>query len=139
MSSAVDDQAAGMGKSAILSLQKSIAGISEFVLTDDLMSPVITPVLDLSQVTADAKTLTDVLAKTPVTVGASYSAAKSADATYKANADAVAASAGGGDVTTVNYTQNNTSPKALSTADVYRGTSNQLSIIKKGLPGAQSS
>lgn len=139
MSSAVSEQASGIGKDAIFALQKSIAGISEFVLTDDLMSPVITPVLDLTQVTADATKLTDILAKTPVAVGASYSAAQRADVSHQANLEALAATAAAGDTTNVNYTQNNNSPKALSTADVYRGTSNQLSVIKKGLPGAKPS
>jgi tape measure domain-containing protein len=139
MSGAVNKQAAGMGKDAILALQKSIAGISEFILTDDLMSPVITPVLDLSQATTDAAKLSDILAKTPVAVGASYSAAKSADAGYQANAEALAAAAVPVATTDVTYNQYNNSPKALSTADVYRGTSNQLSVLKKGLPGAQSS
>ena len=34
--------------------------------------------------------------------------------------------------TTINFTQNNTSPKALSDIDIYRNTKNTLSLVKKG-------
>jgi hypothetical protein len=80
------------------------------------------------------------LATQPVTVGASYSSANSAAVGYESNQDAAADAAAGSVVNNnLTYTQNNNSPKALSSAEIYRQTNNQLSTIQEALPGAKPS
>jgi tape measure domain-containing protein len=94
------------------------------------MEPVITPVLDLSQVEKDAKGLADLTNVTPITAAASYSqAAAISDAQQQAAQDGQAAAGG----ITFSYEQNNYSPEALSDVEIYRQTKNQLSTVRQGL------
>lgn len=131
----VKKTAAGVGRGAIDSLRNSLSSMSELVRSDMDLTPTITPVLDLSNVKKNAETLGSLLSTKPITLDATYSSAKQASAGYQNNQDPrdddgnpPAAS------NTYNYTQNNTSPKALSTAEIYRQTKNQLSTAKGGLP-----
>jgi phage-related protein len=94
------------------------------------MEPVITPVLDLSQVEKDAQGLADLTNVTPITAAASYSQAAAISDQQKQLAQDGQAAAGG---ITFSYEQNNYSPEALSDVEIYRQTKNQLSQVKQGL------
>ena len=92
--------------------------------------PSIRPVLDLTDISNGSAKLAAMIAGEKMSVTASYS--RSADIlnavrnaqTSKA-AEAAAANAGG-----TTFIQNNTSPKALPAAEIYRQTKNQLSVAK---------
>lgn len=96
------------------------------------MDPVITPVLDLSNIQRDAKALGDLSNVIPITAAASYNQAASISAAQEASQtvqDAPAETP----VQQVNFEQNNYSPKALSETEIYRQTNNQLSQAKSAL------
>ena len=102
------------------------------LLDDGLISdPVITPVLDTS-------TIQRQMARTNglVSPSASLYLAKGADTGYSSNRELERINEAIGKDTTrneVTITQNNTSPKALSAAEIYRQTKNLVSTIEKGL------
>jgi tape measure domain-containing protein len=123
---------AKVGDEALESLRASLSHVPD-ILSEIDAQPTIRPVLDLSDVRKGAAFLNGMMPGSHrISVGAAYSNAKEASAGYKANQDAFST----GFVahhTEVNYTQNNTSPKALSSAEIYRQTSNQLSKAKGAL------
>jgi tape measure domain-containing protein len=125
----------GVGSMAIESLKNTLTGMSS-VLDDHVdLNPKITPVLDLTDVRKSAAQLGGILAITPVRVTASAISANNAATGFQANQnDFVSPSDGTIPVSNVTYVQNNNSPKALSTADIYRKTKNQLSSKKGELP-----
>lgn len=128
----VADAAANLGDNAIDSMSKSLTGLSS-VLGNDLIDfePTITPVLDLSNVKKDAQNISDILGSSPLDISASYSGANDAGSGYENNRsnnnDNMPPSSGD----TYNYTQNNTSPKSLSSAEIYRQTKNLISRTKE--------
>jgi tape measure domain-containing protein len=128
----VAKSAAGMGEGAINSLRSTLSDISDAVGGQIDVKPVISPVLDLTSVKKDADDLASMLAPKSITVDSSYSSAKQAQDGYQdprpPSDDAGGAS--GGDTT---FIQNNNSPKALSAAEIYRNTKNQLSEAKGAL------
>lgn len=131
-SKAVTDAAEGVGKDAILAMQKSLTGLGSAVLDEINGSPTITPVLDLSSVVKDASQLDTILGGKPISVEAAYISAKGAQTGYDTNLNAqkdltYQAAAPGPQY---NFTQNNTSPKALSPAEIYRQTKNVVSKAK---------
>jgi hypothetical protein len=127
---------AGMGKDAILSFRKSIAGMSDIITAPVDFAPKITPVLDLSNVKKNSAMISSMLETTPITVEAAYISASTASAGYEANKAAAAAVTAGDTITEeVTFIQNNTSPKALSDAEIYRQTKSQLSRAKGVLIG----
>jgi tape measure domain-containing protein len=122
-----------VGATAVEGLKRSLSVISSFIHTDMDLQPKVTPVLDLSSLRRDAGQLDSLLSTKPITPNVSYSSAKQADTSFNNNkATTDQNTAVGGD--TFNFTQNNTSPKALSAADIYRQTKNQLATAKGGLP-----
>ena len=96
------------------------------------MNPVITPVIDLTQVKAGANQMNGIITTTPVVGSASYGQAasiSSAQADQSAVNDAVVAPG----ATAIKFEQNNYSPESLSPIDIYRQTKNQLSQAKQML------
>ena len=96
------------------------------------MEPVITPVLDLSSVEKEAKRLGDMTNVVPITAAASYSQAASISAAQEV-AQTVTDAPDSPDIPAIKFEQNNYSPEALSTLEVYRRTNNQLSQAKAAL------
>lgn len=128
--------AARVGTDALETLRSSMSGISDIVTTDANFTPVIRPVLDLTDVKRDASQISSALAGSSIKADTSLSKAKDASAGYSANLAAkqdVEASS----VTNFDYTQINNSPKALSQAEIYRNTKNQLSTVKGALEDAK--
>jgi hypothetical protein len=131
-STVAQDAAESVGKDTILAMQKTLRGLSSVVLDEIDASPTITPVLDLSNVQRDASQLDTMLSGKPISVDAAYISAKGAQVGYDSNTAALqqlqlrAAEP----ATQYQFVQNNTSPKALSEAEIYRQTKNQLSRAK---------
>jgi hypothetical protein len=91
-------------------------------------NPVITPVLDLDQFQKDATGIDRMLAPAGIAPSTAATAARAIS-----NMGAVFESmmaAMGPPSTTVEYNQYNNSPKALSNAEIYRQTRNQLAVLK---------
>ena len=130
----VSNSAEGVGHEAINALRKSISGLSEIVSGNIDMTPVITPVLDLTNIQKDAGLIGSMLASQQFSVSAAYSTAKDASSGYQGNQDAIAQGVLQGSYQeNLTFVQNNTSPKALSSAEIYRLTKNQLSVVKGAL------
>jgi tape measure domain-containing protein len=132
MSGVVAKAAADTGQTAVDSLRKSMSGFSDLITGPVDIQPVITPVLDLSSVKKDAGQIGTVLGRQPISVDSAYSKAAAI-----ANARMAAQEAAAGVQTStpapVTFIQNNNSPKALSSATIYRQTNNQLSRAKGAL------
>lgn len=127
--SMVSDASANMGKAAITSMSKTISTLSALVPQTVDINPTITPVLDLSGVKKDASQIGSMLSVDPISVDTSYTRATNISAGYSAAASATNTTTATASTTTapVTFIQNNSSPKALSSADIYRQTKNQLS------------
>jgi hypothetical protein len=128
------DAVIDMGDNMIDAMAKSLTGLSK-ILGSDLIDfdPTITPVLDLSVVKKNAEDMIKMLNIPALDVSATASTAQGAKTSYEAarsNPDDPDAPSGG---TTYNFTQHNTSPKALPPAEVYRNTNNIISRATKGV------
>jgi hypothetical protein len=102
---------------------------------DDL-NPVVTPVLDLTNIQRDSGTIGDLLQAAPISFAGTYAQASVASAGQTENQALLAELTGATSRETVSFTQNNYSPKALSAAEIYRQTNNQLSQAKGALNNA---
>lgn len=121
-----------VGSNALIALKKAMSNLDRVVDSNVDLSPTIQPVLDLTLVKKEVKSMDGLFSSKKLNVDASYS-----KASVLANSEDVAALTQSQAVVTentVNYTQNNNSPKPLSSAEIYRQTKNQLSTVKEGLP-----
>jgi len=126
------DSMTGVGEDMVDSMGKSLTGLSS-VLGSDLIDfePTISPVLDLTQVKKSAGELANILSMPTFNVESSVNAAQTAGAGFEENRsvpDNTDENNGSGD--TYNYTQYNNSPKALTSAEIYRQTKNLISKTK---------
>jgi tape measure domain-containing protein len=133
-STIVEKSAESVGTKAIKSLRESLSAMTNLISSDIDAQPVITPVLDLTKIRQNAGEIQTMLSTRPLDFNASYTSAKQASDGYNTNKMTLDQAAMQPQGDTFNYTQNNTSPKALSTAEIYRQTKNQLSVAKGGLP-----
>jgi tape measure domain-containing protein len=127
----VTDAVDGAAKDALTAMKRSMSGLSDGVAAEIDPNPVITPILDLTQVRTQAQELSALTNVVPITAAASYghatSISASAATTQADEADVAKAAA------TVKFEQNNYSPSALSEVEIYRQTKNQLSQLKTAL------
>lgn len=126
-----------LGKAAMTATQKALRNMKDAVAIDPNMSPTIKPVLDLSAVKKDASLIGGLVTPPDLKLQKSVAYASQAQmAGYEAQESSdelelqrMALSQRGD----VNFYQTNNSPKALTAAEVYRRTNNQLSVAKKEL------
>lgn len=130
MSGVVAKAAADTGQTAVDSLRKSMSGFSDLITGPIDIQPVIAPVLDLTSIKKDAGQIGTVLGRQPISVDSTYSKAAAIANARIAAQEAVDVQASSAPVT---FNQYNNSPKALSSADIYRQTNNQLSRAKGAL------
>lgn len=125
-------QAEPMVQSAVDSMKDTIGQLSDALTADIDATPQITPVVDLSQVQSGAKEMRDILSNViPINTDA---ALRQADEIARAQAIAQEQAAAQENVgTTVNFEQNNYSPKALTEIEIYRKTRNQLAQAQSAL------
>ena len=94
----------------------SDAGRIQDVLNDELdLNPVITPMLDLSIMRAQLASISDMFNNPAYGLSGQNGGQFTANGTQPAS---------------INFTQNNYSPKELSRYDIYRNTKNQISMMK---------
>jgi tape measure domain-containing protein len=130
----VKKSAANVGDSALNSMKMSLSKMPSILDNDIDTTPMIRPVLDLTDIRKDAGQISKLLATRPLVAAVSYSKAADVSATTRPatsqddDQDDSPVSA-----RSVSFTQNNYSPKALSSAQIYRQTKNQLSKAKGAL------
>lgn len=114
-------------------MKSRFANMSD-VLPDNLdFSPTITPVLDISQIAADASKITEALGTSTIAPTVSLNQASSLSNDETTRRDSGDGSEFGGSQTILKFEQTNTSPTALSTVDIYRNTKNQINMAKEAL------
>lgn len=119
-----------VGDEAVLAMRDSMARVSEAMDGEIDPNPVISPVLDLNQVQREARKLAGLTNVTPITAATSYRGAAAIDLIPSDSSDI----SGGADGAKVfKFEQNIHSPTALSEAEIYRQTHNQLSQAKDAL------
>lgn len=116
---------------ALSAMKSSIGNISAVVMSNLDVNPVITPVLDLTQVRTQAQELGALTNVTPITAAASYGQASLISSEQLAAQSEEAPTTVGG--THVTFEQNNYSPESLTEIEIYRQTKNQLSLLKSSL------
>jgi tape measure domain-containing protein len=128
VTNAIDDAA----QDALTAMQRSMRDISDVVTNELNPNPVITPILDLTQIRTQAKELGVLTTTTPITATASYGQAAliSSEQFATQTAEQVPVGPGG---TSVKFEQNNYSPESLTEIEIYRQTKNQLSQLKSVL------
>ena len=117
---------------AIDAMKSSVQKISEMITSELNTDPVITPVLDLTTIRAQAGELSALTNVTPITAATSYGQASAISAEQLAAQSEELAAAGIGG-TSVKFEQNNYSPESLTEIEIYRQTKNQLSQLKSAL------
>ena len=131
--SEVTKSADSVGLQAINSMRKTLSGLGDAISGEMDLTPVVSPVLDLNAVRKDASLLSSMLAVNPIDIQSQVDRAKDAAAGLRDNQIALEELAVIGSGEHIEFTQNNYSPKALSSADIYRQTNNQLSRAKGAL------
>lgn len=121
-----------IGKTTIDTFRKSLSGLSDALVSDMDTDPTIRPILDLSALKKDASQIGSILGTSDITATASYSSAKDAAQNYRRPGDA-SGDNGANAGQTIEFKQYNSSPKALSEAEIYRNTKNQISAAKGAL------
>jgi hypothetical protein len=133
MMQVVQVSAEDLGKGAIKSLSGSLSGMSDLVNNEMDVRPVIRPVLDLTDLQNNAGQINRVLAGSrQIDIRPVSSSAQAASTGFQNNKDLIQQlTSADSSRPTVQFVQNNNSPKALSSADIYRQTKNQLSRVKE--------
>lgn len=124
----------GVAEEALDSLRKSISGLGDIVSGEVDMRPVVSPVLDLTDVQRDAKGIGSIFGTPTLSTSKAYSDANNISALAEEVIERRQELANmTGDVRILEYKQYNTSPEALSDREIYRNTNNQLSTVKEAL------
>ena len=117
----------------IAALTDTLSNVDDLLKMDE--SPRITPVLDLTQFNKDHSKMLSTL-EPPVDISVNTSNTQ-ASGVYDMQRDIKSSQAEGVEaatqVTNIEYTQYNNSPKALSHVEIYRQTKSQLSLTKEAL------
>lgn len=135
----VTDEAAYVIDASLLALAASLSKVSDMVNEELDMSPVITPVIDLSSVRSGVGAIdtlmTDVGTIDTDSVRLNIGKASTAMSLNKGSVDLEATGQNGSEpsVVNINMNQTNVSPKALDPFQVYRQTRNQLSQVRDAI------
>jgi hypothetical protein len=120
-----------MGTSLMDTFKSSIENIDAFVGSEINTNPVITPVLDLTEVEKESAKIAEWMKVPGLFVESSTNYADSIASDYQDYfANWQMPTDGTNAPTTVMFEQNNYSPKALSEVELYRQTKNQLALAK---------
>lgn len=132
------DAVEDMGSDMLDAFRSQIIDWNQLVEDEMNIDPVITPVIDMSEVLKAkwGNDAIDALAQTPVIPA--YQSTSNAmsianDKAYSSMSTADVISAEETPTTTINFEQNNYSPKSLSEVEIYRQTKNQLALAKGAL------
>lgn len=136
MAKAVENSATNVGSTALTAMKDSLSGLSEAVSGNIDIQPSIRPVLDLSAIKKDSSLISGMIGQQSLSLDNVKASARTAAIGYDANLRVSTDADGqltGPPSTTVSFVQNNNSPKALRTVDIYRQTKNQISSVKEAL------
>lgn len=119
-----------VGDPLVDAMKKYVDDINKSLGKDIDVSPTIVPILDLSDLTKKAAQIPGILSGTPISTADAFSNASDISwilsnqgSVDKTVAEDVRSSG-------ITFVQNNNSPKALTTSEIYRQTKNQISTAK---------
>ena len=125
------DEASAMGTSVVDTFAKTISDIEDYLSNNVDMNPTIKPVLDLDELRNGTKTIEGMFGRIPaLDVSSGYAKAALTSMAMATPISGTGSSGSGSNVTTIEFKQYNTSPKALSRVEIYRQTQNQLAKLK---------
>lgn len=129
-----------VGQAAIDAMKNSLMSMSTLVDDNINANPIITPVLDLTNLKANAGQIDKVISgMKDISLNRSISnVSATSNAIQQTQNDRAAITDSTTTQPLVQFTQNNTSPKPLNAADIYRQTNNQLSQVKGALDAANA-
>lgn len=130
--SSVNSATAGLANNTVKSFNSAMGGIKYDLEAMEDFNPTITPVLDLTQVGKDAKTLSGLLGSSPVAANLSIAQAQALAASQNQRAQ-TEVEVVNPEPASITFEQNNYSPKPLSANDIYRGTRSQIATAKEAL------
>lgn len=124
-----------VAENSLDAMRKKMSNVSSLIGGAIAIQPVVKPIVDLSGVQKAADRLPVMLKTPPLSLETTTSGAVAAGYGFSSDPlvsgiDPLAKPA----TSVVTYNQYNNSPKALSAAEIYRGTKNQLSTLKGALP-----
>lgn len=114
------------------SMSNTIAKISDSVNQNIDFNPVITPVLDLTKIQSASNTIGELLKSSAIIPEVSVAQAQIISTSSGSDSSATTDSSIP-EGTTLKFEQNNYSPTALSTNDIYRNTKSQIALAKEKL------
>lgn len=123
----VDRTARDLGSKAVLALNSVVSSAKSLLDSELTISPLITPVLDLTNVSNGVRNLGSMLSGTTGDHLNGIVSSMGSNNGVNLNQNGVITS---GSETNITYTQINNSPKALSRLEIYRQTKNQLTTLK---------
>jgi tape measure domain-containing protein len=126
------DSAAGLASRTVSAFQDSMSLVPDALANMDEFNPVITPVLDLTKVQADAKDLSRMVTLAPMAADLSFQQAQQLAHTTDTKPGEAEAPLPP-QPTEVKFEQNIYAPEALSTNDIYRNTRSQIALAKEEL------
>jgi len=132
-SKVVDTSVGDMATSAVDTMKTTIAKMPSIAPDIINTNPVITPVLDLSSMKEDAKRLETLLSQNKMNAQVSLLNAQTISASQNRSGFDQTTSANANQAALIQFEQNNYSPKALSSVEIYRQTKNQLALAKEAL------
>lgn len=132
-SQAVTGAASALGDDAKAALSSSLSRILDTVSGEIDPTLTITPVLDMTQIRKDAAGIKDLSNVIPISAATSYGMGSATSQEVSDTQQAALEAAAEAAKPSVEYTQNNYSPEALSAIEIYRRTNNQLGQIKSAL------
>lgn len=126
----VESSSTSIGDAAINSLRDSLSNMMNIINGDIDSTPVIRPVIDLTDVNAGTKLINGMFSSTRgLSVGSINN--KIPNVKTKMNSeDSVKQNESSTKTQSIQFVQNNYSPKELSRIDIYRQTRNQISALK---------
>ena len=124
----VRNAAASVATQSLNSMTSAISMVGDILARGDLLElhPVISPVLDLSTFSSGSAKMNQAISRSS-RLAQSVSTSMYANSAFGQEANGVSNA-----TPSVSFVQNNYSPKALSRAEIYRDTKNQLSRFKQG-------
>jgi hypothetical protein len=127
----VSTSAEDVGENAVTAMQKALLKVDDLVSSDMDLTPVITPVIDLTNVKDGISSIDEHFgSKKTLNVDGNVVAAGVVAGQIKGNPAQAASDAQTSNNQNITFNQNNYSPKALSRVEIYRQTKNQITSLK---------
>jgi len=122
-----------IARNAVSALREGLSDISGIGNMNLDSSPVITPILDLSNVKNKSSEINSLFGDHPLSAKTSYASASSIAQDTQTNRESEDTQTKDSEERTLVFNQTNNSPKAISPVETYRNTKSQISLAKEAL------